>query len=189
MKNKPYFILIAAVIFITPTSNSLLNANNKRNLDIDSVTVIDKFPNFYQSGDYYFGGQPSREQLEWLQEQGVTLIVNLRSEKEMEKVIAEGFDEKLNVTELGMKYVQIPMEGASAYNTYTLADFSSVLNENNGKVFIHCYSCYRVTCITMAYLIGYENTPVNDAVNFGKKMKYSSPLEDLLGRKMTCYIE
>ena len=55
------------------------------------------------------GGQPTDEHLKQAKEQGVKLIVNLRSEAE--KAEFEGQD-KL-AAELGMKYVHIPIDGAT----------------------------------------------------------------------------
>ena len=86
---------------------------------------------------------------------------------------------------MGIKYFSVPVEGNNSYSVEKLDEFANVLEENNGKILIHCASCYRVTYLIMAYLIKYQHYPIDEAVHFGKKLKFTSPLEDLLGKELT----
>lgn len=183
MKNKSLMILILAILILT--INVTYSLDNPRKIDLDSVTVIEGYKNMFQSGDYYFGGVPSLEFLRWLQSEDVTIIVNLRTEKEMEKFSEYAYDEASMAKELGMAYFLVPLDGNKPYTKETLIEFAKVLDENPGKVFIHCGACVRVTYLIMAYLIEYQNYPIDDVVDFGKKLRYTSPLEGLLDKEIT----
>jgi protein tyrosine phosphatase (PTP) superfamily phosphohydrolase (DUF442 family) len=77
------------------------------------------------------------------------------------------------------------MSGQAAFNPETLEAFSSILKESKGKVFIHCYGCYRVTYLMMAWLIKSRGYSIDEAVEFGRGMKYFSPLDGLLGEELS----
>jgi len=94
MKLINTFIAGASIFFIASIPVIAENNNNSRSIDIDSVTVVEKFNNLYKSGDYYFGGQPSIEMLNWLKSEGVIIVLNLRSDKEMEQYTEMSYNEK-----------------------------------------------------------------------------------------------
>ena len=171
------FLLLSFIISI-----NTFGGDDNRKLDIDSVTTIEQFPNHYKSGDYYFGGQPSYEALQWLKKEGVKVVINLRSEKEMQQYAKQAYNEENIVKSMNMSYFLLPVDGDKDYNVEKLRQFSDLLNENPGKVYIHCGSCWRVTYYFMAYLIEYENYDINEAITFGKKLKYTNQLEGLLGK-------
>lgn len=186
MKNQKNVIsLILAITFII-FSNIAIAGGPCRLIDLDSVITNEDFNNFYKSGDYFFGGQPSIEAFDWLKKEGVQIVINLRSERENEKHIISAFNEERVVRELEMKYVSLPMDGMEAYTPSTLEEFTKILYENTGKVFIHCGSCYRVTYLMMAWLIQ-EDYPIEKIFAFGRKLKYNSPIERLLGEDDILY--
>lgn len=163
--------------------------NEPREVDINSVKLINDSEHLYQSGDYFFGGQPSVEELRQLQSKGVSVIINLRSEKENESFTESDFNEKDCVQEMGMQYISLSMKGSEAFNSNTLAEFAQILEGNPGKVLIHCYSCYRVTYLFMAWLIEYQNYPLDEVFDFGRKLKYNTPLEGLMDVELKLRIE
>lgn len=54
-------------MFILGTSNITVAKQNKeeKTNTLDSVEVIKEFKNFYKSGNFYFGGQPTLEAINW----------------------------------------------------------------------------------------------------------------------------
>ena len=152
--NKLFLLSFFVIVFCTP--NFAIN----RVLE-DSVEVIEDFEKLYHSGDFYFGGQPSLETLQWLKTQGVETVINLRSESEIEKFTKTGFNEKNILKEIGVEYISIPMSGRASYTRETLEQFADALSAAEGKVYIHCAGCGRVTYVMMAYLIEYQNYTVN----------------------------
>jgi protein tyrosine phosphatase (PTP) superfamily phosphohydrolase (DUF442 family) len=184
--NKLFVLCFGSFVIMV---NHLWAGPGDREISLDSVILLNETESLYQSGDYYFSGQPSVETLQFLKEQGVSLVINLRSENEMKDFAASGFNEDSLVKVLGMKYLSIPMGGLPAYSPETLDSFNILLEKNQGKALIHCYGCYRATYLMMAWLIGHKKYPVDRVVDFGRRMKYFSPLEGLLNKKLMLSIQ
>ena len=185
MKTKTLFIAGALIFFVTVCSCSLAQPITDHDFCPDSLYLINEEINLYRCGDFFLGGQPPVEALEYVKNEGVTTIINLRSGEEMEKFSEYGFNEDSLVQELGMQYKPLPMAGQISFNPETLATFTSLLKETKGKVFIHCYGAYRVTYLMMAWMLTEEGYSMDAALAFGRKMKYFSPLDGLLGEELT----
>jgi protein tyrosine phosphatase (PTP) superfamily phosphohydrolase (DUF442 family) len=145
----------------------------------DSVEVLDQFESLYRYQRYFIGGQPDVEELQWLHDQGVTRIINLRSEEENEEFADESFNEKRAARKMGFTYESIPVQGYSGYNPGNLAALLEAAGQEE-KVLIHCASGGRATQFFMAYLVK-QGYPLDRAVDIGKQIRYSVPLEQLLG--------
>ncbi len=188
MKLKFFISSILLFTFCFTLSSKNLNSNKEFDA-LEPVVKIDEFKNFFKSGNYYFGGQPTLESLDWLKSEEVNVVINLRTEDENKDYANYAYNEENMVKEKGMKYISLPISYPDSYNPETLAQFSEILNENDGKVFIHCRSCGRVTYFFMAYLVEYKEYSLNEAVEFGKQMKFSFALEDLLGKEVEMNIK
>jgi protein tyrosine phosphatase (PTP) superfamily phosphohydrolase (DUF442 family) len=155
---------------------------------IDSVYRVEGRKDLFRSTNFYFGGQPNLETLRWLKTQGVTTIINLRSEKENKDFAETAFDEASIAGELGMSYASIPLGDKSSYRPQAVDTFAQVLASHGGKAFIHCLSAGRATYLWMAYLVRHRGMSLDDAAMIGRRMKYSTTLEDLLGAKISLTI-
>jgi protein tyrosine phosphatase (PTP) superfamily phosphohydrolase (DUF442 family) len=152
---------------------------------IDSVYKVEGKKDLFRSTNYYFGGQPTLEILRWLKSEGVTLVVNLRSVKENKDFAETAFNEENIARELGMAYVSIPLGEKPSYRPQAVDTLALVLNAHEGKAFIHCLSAGRVSYMWVAYLVRHRGYPLDDALAIGKRMKYPTTLEDLLGAKIS----
>ena len=131
------------------------------------------------------GGQPTDEQIRQAKEQGVKLIVNLRSDDE--KIEYEGQD-KL-AAELGMKYVHIPIdaatgEGLTEENAKRLAE---LLAEKPAMV--HCASGQRVAALLVLKAFYVDKATPDAALQVGKDHGLSMPglekvVADLMAKKI-----
>lgn len=155
---------------------------------IDSVFKVEGRKDFFRSTNFYFSGQPNLETLRWLKSEGVTVVVNLRSEKENKEFAEASFNEGDVVRELGMSYVSIPMGEKETYRPQTVDSFARVLKAHRGKALIHCLSAGRVTFLWMAYLVRHRGYSLDDAATIGKRIKYPTQLEDLLGARIALTI-
>ena len=182
--NFTYLVLVALFYFAGLQSTISKTKPADKVFTLDSVQVIEEFKNFYQSGNYYFGGQPTLEVINWLKSEGVKLFINLRTEKENEKFTSTAFNEENLLKEYGIKYISIPVSYPNSYNPKTLGKFIKALSDHDGKVFIHCASGGRVKYFFMAYLVESKGYSLNDAISFGKQMRYSFPLENILGKEI-----
>ncbi|WP_321996894.1 fused DSP-PTPase phosphatase/NAD kinase-like protein [Draconibacterium orientale] len=159
----------------------LAQASTLQKKKVPEVEELDNAPNLYKSDNMFFSGQPNLETFEWLQEQGVDLVINLRTEGENEDFAEEAFNEEVLVAKLKMKYVSLPIAGYDGYTPENLKKFAEALDYGKyKKVLIHCGSAGRVTYFMMAYLVEYKDYKLADAIAFGEQIKFSFPLEYLL---------
>lgn len=90
------------------------------------------------------GGQPTREQIEAAARGGFRTVINLRSEQE------PGFEwERGAVESLGMRYVHIPVTGASGLTPENVDAIDAALRSAlaEGPVLFHCASGNRIGAV------------------------------------------
>ena len=87
-------------------------------------------------------GQPDEEVLETIAEAGFSVVVDFRSVNEN-----RGFDEQKVVEQLGMVYANVPIGSPSDVTFDNAAVLKQILDENEGRVFLHCASGNRVGAI------------------------------------------
>jgi protein tyrosine phosphatase (PTP) superfamily phosphohydrolase (DUF442 family) len=150
----------------------------------DNVEVIKDYKNLFRYQNYYISGQPTLEALQWLKSQGVTKVINLRTEKENSDYSEYAYDEKTFTQESGFEYYSIPVDGSKDYTPEKLEAFIKLMN-NDEKILIHCLSAVRATNFFMAYLIKYKGYTVNKAVEIGRSLNFQFPLEKLLGTEIS----
>lgn len=143
------------------------------------VEVIEDYQNLYQYKNFYLSGQPSLEALKWLKAEGVTRIINIRSEGENETFTEEAFNEKAMALSLGFDYHNIPVNGSADYTPEKLQELSPFLDENE-KIMIHCGSAGRVTNFFMAYLVQTRGYTIDEAIDVGKGLRFTFALEQIL---------
>lgn len=137
------------------------------------------------AGKAFLSGQPTKEGLERLKEMGVTTIINLRTQAEMDRI--EGYDEAKEAEELGMTYVHIPLGGEEhPYTPEALAKFAEAMKTSKGKPLVHCTVAGRASHMWAAYLAKYEGMDINEAVAHGRAANMGTQMfEKLLGDELT----
>lgn len=185
MKTKLFYLIITTLFLFTGFKLTASNINEvNKSFGNDSVEVIKEFKDFFRYDNYIIGGQPTLEALNWLKTGGVKLVINLRTDKENEQFLNTAFGEEKLLEGSGIKYISLPVSYPESYNPETLSKFADVLNNSQEKVFIHCASGVRATYFFIAYLIYFKGYSLDEAIVIGKKMKYSFPLEDILGKEI-----
>lgn len=185
MKKSITIIILLIIPFFCISSNK--NKSEEKS-SLLTVTKIENIDNFYKTGRFFLAGQPSYETLLWLKNEGVDLVINLRSDGENTTHIKDAFDEEKMLKENGVAYFSLPMSGMDVYCPETVEKLANAIAEYDGKVLIHCTSCGRVTNVWMAYLIKYKSFSVNEAIDVGKQLKFRFYLENLLGEKINMTI-
>lgn len=136
-----------------------------------------------KTGDLYIAGQPMVEDaLRKLKAEGVTTVINLRTEEEMANRKSTPIDEAKILEKLGMKYIHIPSGGKkNPFSPATLESFASAMDQSDGKVLLHCNSARRATHIWVAYLVKYKNVPLEEALTYGRAVNFgATPIEGYL---------
>jgi len=148
---------------------------------VPPVEEIGRYNVLYRFGNFFVGGQPSLEELRWLREQGVTAIVNLRTEREMAEYARHAYDERAAARRLGFTYTLLPVDGIEGFTPENLQAFIRLIDPET-KTFIQCKTAVRATEFLVAYLIRTGRYPVEDALEIGQRMRLLVPLAWLLGR-------
>lgn len=86
--------------------------------------------------------------------------------------------------------MRIPIGAGNRYSPEALDRFARAMEAHDGKALLHRRSGGRVTNFDVAYLVKHRGYDLNDAYEVGKRLRYgSSPLGQLLGRKIGCHFE
>ena len=113
--------------------------------------------------DIITSGQPEADHLKALATLGYTAVIDMRTDSEN-----RGFDEKSQVEELGMDYVQLPVSGREGISFDNARALEKALAAHKGqKVLVHCGSSNRVGAIfaLRASLAGQDD---KDALQTGR---------------------
>lgn len=86
------------------------------------------------------GGQPSEDDLEKFADEGFGLVINLRRPGEFDE-----FDEGRVVESLGMKYINIPVNGMKDLSSENAALLHDALESFDGPIVLHCRSGMRAS--------------------------------------------
>jgi protein tyrosine phosphatase (PTP) superfamily phosphohydrolase (DUF442 family) len=153
----------------------------QKSRDIISPILIDSTVNLYEAGDFFLSGQPEKETLDLLKEKGVTLVVNVRTNVEMDLHNRKMFDEPGYIKDLDMKYLHVEVGGDAGFTPEAVKKVADGIKDADGKILIHCRGAGRATLVWMAWLINYDGYSINNAIELGKNAVFSFPLENLLG--------
>lgn len=159
MRRSVLFLLVGALL-----SGCIASLHRAELGPANPVTDWDGLSTLFRSGKVYFGGQPTADALRAAPERGIKVVVNLRSTPEVE---ALGFDEPALATELGMRYVSIPVTSAT-FGPSNADRLKTLLSETPGPVLIHCASSNRVGAVWALYLHRHRNVPLGDAIEHGR---------------------
>ena len=144
--------------------------------------------------DIFITGQPTERGLAEMRAQGVTTVVNLRSPHEMQTAVK--FDEQAVVTQLGMKYVYLPMRGTAElpYSPDAVTKLAAAVANADGKVLLHCTIAWRASHLWAAYLIKERGVDVETALANARAINLMDdhrmgtngrqPVEDFLDRTL-----
>ncbi|MCB1008966.1 MAG: hypothetical protein KDB94_08730 [Acidobacteria bacterium] len=140
----------------------------------------------FQDGRVYIGGQPSEAALAAMKALGVTAIVNLRTQREMDNRDAVPYDEQAKAAELGFEYVHLPIGGDdNPWRPEVVDGLADVLRRHPGPVLLHCTVAWRASYVWTAFLIRELGLPLDEALARGQAIALDeSPLGDLLGRRV-----
>jgi protein tyrosine/serine phosphatase len=107
----------------------------------------------------YRGAQPDAEGLAHLKKIGVVKVINLRKPNDSWPV------EKDVCQDLGIQYVNIPMDGLLAPSRATMMRILKEIRTSSGPVFVHCqYGCERTGTVCACCRIEFQGMSNADAL-------------------------
>jgi protein tyrosine phosphatase (PTP) superfamily phosphohydrolase (DUF442 family) len=112
------------------------------------------------------GAQPRGDGYEALKKLGISIIVDLRNSKPVER---DGVEtrEQVKVEAAGMRYVEIPTNAFFGPTEIQVAKFLQLLHDNqNQKIFVHCYfGDDRTGTMVATYRIAMDHWTSDEAYN------------------------
>ena len=144
-----------------------------------------------KTGDVFIAGQPTESALERMRDDGVTTVISLRTDREMDNRNVVPFDEQAAVQSLGMTYVHIPLGGPNTpYTPEAVELFAAAVAASEGKTLLHCTVAWRASHMWTAYLVKHRNLPFAEAVRHGQAINLGElPLQGFLGEPLTITTE
>ncbi len=122
-------------------------------------------PNANRDGAVLSAGQPGPAQFEALCAAGYRMVVNLRRESEL-----PSFDERGVVESLGMRYVNIPVDGAAGMTAANARALQAAVAAADGApVVIHCGTGNRVGAL-FALAAWLDGADTETAIDHGKRL-------------------
>jgi uncharacterized protein (TIGR01244 family) len=144
------------------------------------------------AGPVYVSGQPSEQALRDLAASGVTTLISLRTQGEMDNRKAVPFDEAALATELGITYVHVPLGGPDTpYTPEAVTKVSTAISTSKGKVLLHCTVGWRASHMWAAYLVKEKGLSDEEAIKQAAAINFNGytppnggalPIDGLLGR-------
>lgn len=129
-------------------------------------------PNFQKVDDkVYRGAQPTDEGFREIAAKGIKTVIDLREIGEHSQA-----DERKIVTDLGMRYVSIPMHGLSEPKDNLVAAVEKIFNDpDQGPVFVHCKrGADRTGMVVAIYRISHDawdnKKALTEAKSYGMSM-------------------
>ncbi len=122
---------------------NLATQRGERNAPMHAQAVHDEL------GLLRITGQPTQEELQAFADAGGTLVINNRTQSEMD---ALAFNERELVESLGMVYLHLPMSGGS-FHEGALAQLSDAFAMTTGPALMHCGSGRRSGVMYKAYQV------------------------------------
>jgi len=126
----------------------------------------ENLPNFQKVDDHvYRGGQPTDMGFENLAQLGVKTVVDLRDIGEH----SQAHEQKV-VTDLGMRYINVPMHGMSAPKNDQVAAVQALFHDTaNGPVFVHCRrGADRTGMVVAVYRVSHDQWENQKALDEAK---------------------
>ena len=114
------------------------------------------------SPDMYVSAQPAAGDWRAFADAGVGTVINLRTSGEM-----QGRDERGEVAAAGMRYLELPIDGAGAVTPDNARRLGELLRDARGPVLLHCASGNRVGGL-LALMKAGEGMPAEQALAFGR---------------------
>lgn len=108
-------------------------------------------------------GQPSAQQLRDAAAAGVSTVIDLRQPDE-----DRGFDEAALAEQLGLRYVRLPIAGASGITEDNARTLQRLLKQDQGRTLLHCASSNRAGALLALINGRLEGASAEAALQLGR---------------------
>ncbi|MCA9197734.1 MAG: methyltransferase domain-containing protein [Planctomycetales bacterium] len=120
--------------------------------------------NVHQCGNLFLAGQPTEEDFANLRQNGVTRIITLRADSEID------FDEAAKSKAAGLEFVSMPIDSPDAITDDFLGELRKLLSDKGKPTLLHCGSANRVGAVWMAHRVLDEGVDLETALAEAKEV-------------------
>jgi protein tyrosine phosphatase (PTP) superfamily phosphohydrolase (DUF442 family) len=161
--SRSHSLLLLALLAVFPLSGTAQNISPTTisPLPRGEKLKLSGLPNAGKITDSLFrGAQPQSEGFEQLKKLGITTIVDLRGED------AELLSwERKQAESAGIRFVNIPVSGWSPPTNDQVAQFLSLFQNHNEKIFVHCrFGNDRTGVFVATYRMAHDHWPPHQAI-------------------------
>ena len=154
--SKSVFVSFLLVALAACSSTRISDTDFTSALEMQNPNVVDR--------SILTGGQPSRDDLARLKEEGYGVIINLRTSEE-----SQDFNEAEEVEALSMTYVQIPVGVPGGLSRENAEELDRVLNQSKRPALVHCGSGNRAGALFALRAHYIEGQSVESALEIGRR--------------------
>jgi len=173
MKRITMTLLACLVLLASPGCKSTDAAEERHQAEVTEVLEPFECGTITRLHTYqgiFLASQPSPEDLEQAKAGGVVTVVNLRHGAEHPE-----FDEKLFVEGLGLRYINIPWNGADELTDEVFERARDVLRNEHRPVLMHCSSANRVGAVWLPWRVLDGGLEFEEALAEAKIIGLKSP--------------
>ena len=134
-------------------------------ISFEKVNNIPGVDRVFRFENLYISSQPSNETLEWVRDQSINKVINLRDLDEMDFEFERNFCEKNQID-----YHQFPITCNGNFITENLKKLNQLIENKSENYFIHCGSANRVIAWLLTYLPSHKNISFIDSEKMVREM-------------------
>lgn len=121
-------------------------------------------------GDIFLAGQPTEFDVAAAKARGVKTVIDLRGATE-----DRGFDERVIVEGLGLKYVSLPFKKPDELTDAVFDRARQLLDDVDRPVLVHCGSANRVGAVWIPWRVIEGGLSIDDAIAEAKTIGLKTP--------------
>jgi uncharacterized protein (TIGR01244 family) len=161
----PVRVAARAPLDVEPTGDTAFELP-LRAAEIGMLETIDEpgdIRGLFADGRILIGGQPSEAWLEEHAAEHLSLVLNLRTEEEMEREVR--YDEADVCARLGVRYIHVPTGwDDDDYTPDALDRFAEAVQRADGTALVHCMVGWRARHFWAAYLYRHHGMEADEAL-------------------------
>lgn len=123
------------------------------------------------------GGQPTKEELQTLKDEGYKSIINLREDNETDQPISTEVEGKI-AKELGLEYLNVPCNAKSMKNEQ-FDKIRKAFETMPKPIYVHCRSSLRAGACVMSQLAIENGISGEGALMFADRMGFKCDIPEL----------
>lgn len=152
--------LFSVILFCCTLSGCIANGP----LSPTEVTSVNPDSIRYIEGNIFSGGQPTPAEFSKLRDKGIKTVINLRPPPETD------WDQRALMSGLGIKYINLPIEGAAGISEENARTLMSLIDQNDDEpLLVHCGSGNRVGALIAMAESKIKQSDVETSINEGKR--------------------